>query len=589
MDTIHVYVRATHPNYKDAVCGYDLMVTEAPASDQNLACPTAASSTWVYDAQDHSVVATVSPIGTGDSPTIEYSLDSLSWSTEAPKIKDAGTKRVYVRATHPNYKDAVCDFTLEITKKHLRITGDSTKTYDGTPFTVSYRDLTYEGMVTGESFTSGTITTDGYMVGDYYCRDNQFLRSMADLFAYNSGFGDTSVTKNYSPEFEVVLRITKREIELTAKSAEKIYDGTSLTVSDLQTPGYDITSGSLATGDTIPSVDLAGWILCVGDSASKVSNAVIKHGDDIVTDSYTITYVNGHLVVKPVPTSLECPADLNIMLWYGRCDTMVTLPESATLTPAVDNTTIVNDLAGQNPLPVGTHHITWSLLDACGNVMQTCTQAVTVQYPPCGRPEDTVRYDGFTYHTVRVGCECWLQENLRNTHYADGTDVPGSMVYGDDPANEEDYGRLYTWYSAVKVPEGDNTAVPADSVAPTGGTYVKGICPDGWALPTLSQYDDLWQNGYGTSGVKDKDTRYWLPGYAGTDPNSYFNARGAGYYDPATGRYYNLLGDTYFWSSDESTDMYNGYCAVITHICPELMSQKQLKGRGQSVRCVQIR
>ena len=200
-----------------------------------------------------------------------------------------------------------------------------------------------------------------------------------------------------------------------------------------------------------------------------------------------------------------------------------------------------------------------------------------------------MRYDGFTYHTVRVGCECWLQENLRNTHYADGTDVPGSMVYGDDPANEEDYGRLYTWYSAVKVPEGDNTAVPADSVAPTGGTYVKGICPDGWALPTLSQYDDLWQNGYGTSGVKDKDTRYWLPGYAGTDPNSYFNARGAGYYDPATGRYYNLLGDTYFWSSDESTDMYNGYCAVITHICPELMSQKQLKGRGQSVRCVQKR
>ena len=116
VDTIHVYVRATHPNYKDAVCGYDLMVTEAPASDQNLVCPTAASSTWVYDAQDHSVVATVSPIGTGDSPTIEYSLDSLSWSTTEPKIKDVDTIHVYVRATHPNYKDAVCGYDLMVTE-----------------------------------------------------------------------------------------------------------------------------------------------------------------------------------------------------------------------------------------------------------------------------------------------------------------------------------------------------------------------------------------------------------------------------------------------------------------------------------------
>lgn len=587
---------ATDPSGNHAECTFDVTV-KATADEVDLQCPTGTAVEKDYDGQPlHPEASASSLIETGVTFVISYSIDGgATWSTTAPSITNAGSRTVRVKAHNDNYDDATCTYTLKINKKKLKISGDLSKTYDGTPFTVYYNDpgLTYEGMVPGESFTSGTITTDGYMVGDYYCRDNQFLRSMADLFAYNSGFGDTSVTKNYSPEFEVVLRITKREIELTAKSAEKIYDGTSLTVSDLPVPGYDITSGRLADADvvkdTITSVDLAGWILCVGDSASKVSNAVIKHGDDVVTDSYTITYVNGHLVVKPVSTPLTCPANLDITMWYGRCDTMVTLPESATLTPPVDNTTIVNDLAQQNPLPAGTHTITWNLLDACGNVMRSCPQTVTVQYPPCGRPEDTVRYDGFTYHTVRVGCECWLQENLRNTHYADGTDVPGSMVYGDDPANEEDYGRLYTWYSSVKVPEGDNTAVPADSVAPTGDTYVKGICPDGWALPTLSQYDDLWLNGYGTNGVKDKDTRYWLPGYAGTDPNSHFNARGAGYYDPATGRYYNLLGDTYFWTSDENPDMYSGYCAVITHICPELMSQKQLKGRGQSVRCVQVR
>ena len=227
----------------------------------------------------------------------------------------------------------------------------------------------------------------------------------------------------------------------------------------------------------------------------------------------------------------------------------------------------------------------WTATDTCGFTV-TCTQKVTVEYPACGAGHDVV-YDGHTYHTVRVGCECWLQENLRNTKYADGTDVPEVRVYGDDPSNEEGFGLLYTWYSAVKVPEGDNAAVPADSVAPMGELYVKGICPDGWALPTSEQYDNLWRDGYGTSGVKDMDAQYWLPGYAGTAPNCYFNARGAGYYDPAIGRYCNQLGDAYFWVGETTTTVTKGKCSVITHTCPEIVSQEQPKGRGQSVRCVE--
>jgi hypothetical protein len=30
-----------------------------------------------------------------------------------------------------------------------------------------------------------------------------------------------------------------------------------------------------------------------------------------------------------------------------------------------------------------------------------------------------------------------------------------------------------------------------------------------------------------------------------------------------------------------------GQCSVITHTCPDIVSQEQLKVRGQSVRCVQ--
>jgi uncharacterized protein (TIGR02145 family) len=286
-------------------------------------------------------------------------------------------------------------------------------------------------------------------------------------------------------------------------------------------------------------------------------------------------------------TTLKCPSDIEITLAYGRCDTVLEIG-TATVTTTVTGAGsigISNDAPAGNRFAEGTTVVTWTATDTCGFTV-TCQQTVVVNYPPCGAGHD-VSYDGHVYHTVRVGCECWLQENLRNTHYADGTDVPASMVYGDDPSNEDGFGLLYTWYSAVKVAEGDNSAVPADSVAPMGEHYVKGICPDGWAMPTSAQYDDLWRNGYGTSGVKDKDAQYWLPGYAGTDPNCYFNARGAGYYDPTTGRYYNLLGDTYFWTGESAPDSAMGQCSVITHTCPDIVSQEQLKVRGQSVRCVQ--
>ena len=288
-------------------------------------------------------------------------------------------------------------------------------------------------------------------------------------------------------------------------------------------------------------------------------------------------------------TTLKCPDDKSVVLAYGRCDTLVDLGD-AQLTTTVTGAgaiRITNDAPAGNRFAVGTTVVTWTATDTCGFTV-TCQQTVVVSYPPCGEAEGhEVTYDGHTYKTVRVGCECWLQENLRNTKYADGTDVPESRVYGDDPSNEEGFGLLYTWYSAVKVAEGDDSAVPADSVAPMGESYVKGICPDGWALPTSAQYDDLWRNGYGTSGVKDKDAQYWLPGYAGTDPNCYFNARGAGYYDPETGRYCNLLGDAYFWVGEASTSTSKGKCSVITHTCPEIVSQEQFKGRGQSVRCVE--
>jgi len=33
-------------------------------------------------------------------------------------------------------------------------------------------------------------------------------------------------------------------------------------------------------------------------------------------------------------------------------------------------------------------------------------------------------YDGNIYHIVQIGNQCWMRENLRTTHYADGNEIP---------------------------------------------------------------------------------------------------------------------------------------------------------------------
>ena len=60
-------------------------------------------------------------------------------------------------------------------------------------------------------------------------------------------------------------------------------------------------------------------------------------------------------------------------------------------------------------------------------------------------------YDGNTYNAVQIGDQCWMKENLRTTHYADGTPVDIDLFSCvADPVNApEEYGYLYRWDAAV--------------------------------------------------------------------------------------------------------------------------------------------
>ena len=110
---------------------------------------------------------------------------------------------------------------------------------------------------------------------------------------------------------------------------------------------------------------------------------------------------------------------------------------------------------------------------------------------PCFGMPTVTDYDKNVYNTVQLGHQCWMKENLRTTHYADGSSIGvGSTVSTTTPyrfypdgnsANVPKYGYLYNWPAVM------HGSRPSDT-DPSG---VQGICPTGWHVPSEAECEQL--------------------------------------------------------------------------------------------------
>jgi len=163
----------------------------------------------------------------------------------------------------------------------------------------------------------------------------------------------------------------------------------------------------------------------------------------------------------------------------------------------------------------------------------------------------TIDIDGNVYKTVKIGDQIWMTENLKVTHYNDGSEIPnvtdgntwanltsGAWCdYNNDAALGKIYGHLYNWFTVD----------------------TKKIAPQGWRVPsyeesvTLNTFVDV---ATGSGKLREIGTAHWEAPNTGATNETGFTAlpnglRSSDEHNGGTGNFGFLNAAATFWTSTE--------------------------------------
>jgi len=188
--------------------------------------------------------------------------------------------------------------------------------------------------------------------------------------------------------------------------------------------------------------------------------------------------------------------------------------------------------------------------------------------------------DGNVYHTITIGTQVWLVENLKTKKYRDGTSitlVTDSLAwskltteaycnYNNDSNMAITYGRLYNWYAI-----NDN----------------RNIAPIGWHVASDVEWLTLinYLGGESVAGgkLKEAGTTHWLTPNIGATNTTGFTALPGGYRN--SGVFENKGYYGYWWSSTEYSAR-DAWCRTMDYCNSNANSYDLPKDLGFSVRCV---
>jgi uncharacterized protein (TIGR02145 family) len=211
------------------------------------------------------------------------------------------------------------------------------------------------------------------------------------------------------------------------------------------------------------------------------------------------------------------------------------------------------------------------------------------------KSEPVIDVDDNTYHTVTIGTQVWLVENLNVTHYRNGD--PISIVtdenqwsdlskgaycdYNNKSSNSTIYGRLYNWYAVND----------SRNIAPIGWRVAT---DEDWKILTTylggESYNDNIPTTIEEIGIilKESGTTHWNYPNNGATNDKGFTALPGGYHPDLVNYPFLGIGNVgYWWTSTDASDYTHGaWARSLSYDSKNVGRIRSSKNCGYSVRCL---
>jgi uncharacterized protein (TIGR02145 family) len=203
------------------------------------------------------------------------------------------------------------------------------------------------------------------------------------------------------------------------------------------------------------------------------------------------------------------------------------------------------------------------------------TDVVIIKMPLSLEGNGLTDIDGNNYTSVILGSQEWMGENLKTTRFCNGDlllniennndwiveSTAAWCNFNNNSSYAEIYGKLYNRFSV---------------------TDARNVCPCGWHVPSLSEWNVLFSylGGSQLAGAKMKSTgtTYWNSPNTGATNESRFSALPGGFRRSDLGSFSNIGIAAHWWCATASFYIYNSYDGVTNNGAEN--------NKGYSIRCI---
>ncbi|MCQ2104518.1 MAG: fibrobacter succinogenes major paralogous domain-containing protein [Fibrobacter sp.] len=354
-------------------------------------------------------------------------------------------------------------------------------------------------------------------------------------------------------------------------------------------PGTDPGSScSVASSSSVTSSSSVESSSSVASSSSEKSSSSIASSSSVKSSSSVASSSSAESSSSSVILSSSSEESSSSVASSSSEESSSSVTSSSSVASSSSSSVIPSEVEGSSSSVASSSSAKSSSSVASSSSVKSSSSVVVVK----GSMTDS--RDGQVYKTVTIGTQTWMAENLNYAYtgvkynYNGYTSDSTSWCYENEASNCDKYGRLYTW-SAV-MDSAAQFSVNAGTQCGYGKTCTpnsphRGICPEGWHVPTNEEYSTLYTyiGGSSTAGSLLKSTSGWYSGGNGSDkygvsvlPAGYRNYNGGFYYESD---------DADLWSASEYSSK-GAWYQYFRYNYDDARQRNHDKYNGQSLRCL---